>query len=365
MSALRRGLFVFMLPLSAAAAAAQPPQVAVDAGPNQTLPHPRRITRLEGQVTNVTPLDFWIADGDHATENYLLKYDDRTGLTAVGPLQTSSQQIYGWPSDLEKVGGVVYGIDTFHRKLYRLDAGTGICTPVGSAVSYTALFALAYDHAGDRLYSVDQKTRKLLRFDRSTGKATVILTLPAAHSDVRGLAFRKRDRKLYYCDDATEALYRVDPATGVNEFVLALGDGPTAKVDELDFFQGRLFGSYRAFDAAAGIWSMQLLEIDVENVEARLHGPVIRDCSAHSLVVNSLPETIRWVQIAGPADARIVRPDDVATPVHFPAPGAYVLELQAIGGSTTTRDQVVIRVAPPTSGNPSGGSSHGGPRTQR
>jgi hypothetical protein len=341
---MRAPIGLVALPLLALSARAQ---VTVDAGPDQRLPPMQRMAVLSGTATNLTPLDFWIADGDGALENYLLKYDDVTGVTAVGPLKTTGGQIFGWPSDMEHVGAVVYGIETFHRKLYTLDANTGICTPVGAQVSYTGLSCLAYDAAGDKLYSVDSKTRKLLKFDRSTGKATVILTLPAAHTDVRGLAFRKSDGKLYYCDDATEAIYRVDPATAKNEFVLALNDGPDALVDELDFYGGKLYASYRTIDRTTGIWSMRVARIDLEEGEAEFVGPVISDCSAHTLKMNSIPETIRWVQTGGPAQALIVRPGALTTAVYFPMPGPYRFELQAIGNNKTTRDDMIVRVPPP------------------
>jgi hypothetical protein len=216
-------------------------------------------------------------------------------------------------------------------------------------MTYTSLFGLAYDRASDKLYAVDQLSRKLLKLDRSTGRPTVILTLPSGHDDIRGLAWRQSDGKLYYSDDASEAIYRVDPATGKNEFVLALADGPSAKVDELDFFAGRLFASYREYDPVAATWSMQLLQIDVDDGDARFVGPVIDDCSAHSLLVNSIPENVQWVQVGGPAPATILRPRQLDTPVLFPQPGSYVFELRATGDGATTSDQVAIRVM---QGNP-------------
>ena len=319
-------------------------QVIVDAGPHLVVRSPQVTAPLSGSLTNGTPLDFWIADGDHATENKLLKYDDLTGVTAVGPLQSPSGQSFGWPSDLERVGDKVYGIETFHRYLYVLDPASGICTPVGAQVTYTTLFGLAYDYFGDKLYAVDQKTRKLLLFNRSTGTAKVVLTLPSTHADVRSLGFRHSDRKLYYSDDATETIYRVDPGTGVNETVLALNDGPDAKVDELDFFAGRCFVSYRTYDSGMDLWDMQFLQIDVDQGEILFEGPVIGDCSAHSLLVNSIPETTRWVQLSGPSQARILHPEQLSSLVRFDAPGRYRFELRAIGAFTTTTDTVDVWV---------------------
>lgn len=343
-------------PLLDAAASGQP---VVSAGPDQALPPGRLMTRFAGGVSNLTPLEFWVADGDHATENMLLKYHSTSGITAVGPLQTSSGLTYGWPSDFEQVAGIYYGIETFHRRLYTLDPQTGLCTPVGGQTGWTTLFGLAYDFDTDTLYGVDKNTRDLIVFDRSTGAGTAILKLPVQHSDVRGIAYRKLDRKLYYCDDFTETIHRVDPVTGTVEFVLALNDGPNAKVDELDFFHGRLFASYRTFEPNSSVWSMQLVQIDVDAGEVESFGPVVDDCSAHSLIVLSVPEQVEWRQTAGPALARIEREHDPKSPVSFPAGGTYVFELRAAGTGGTFTDSVTITV-------PGGNSrSGGGPPIRR
>ncbi len=66
----RSFLAAFAFALVAGTAVAQPPQVSVDAGRNQKLDFPKRMTRLTGSVTNLTPLDFWVADGDHATHDH-------------------------------------------------------------------------------------------------------------------------------------------------------------------------------------------------------------------------------------------------------------------------------------------------------
>jgi hypothetical protein len=328
-------------PLFCAAASAQP---VVNAGLDQTLAPGRLVTRFAGGVANLTALEFWVADGDNLTENMLLKYHSTSGITAVGPLQSSSGQTYGWPSDIEQVAGTYYGIDTFHRRIYTLDPATGLCTPVGGQTGWTTLFGLAYDFDTDTLYGVDRNTRDLIVFDRSTGAGTAILKLPVQHADVRGIAYRKSDRKLYYCDDFTESIHRVDPVTGTVEFVLALNDGPNAKVDELDFFHGRLFVSYRAFEPGTSLWSMQLVQVDVDAGEVESFGPVVDDCSAHSLIVLSLPEHVEWRQTSGPALARVEREHDPRSPVSFPAAGTYAFELRAEGPGGTFTDSVSITV---------------------
>jgi hypothetical protein len=322
-----RTLVLAVVPALSWSAAAQ--QVSVNAGPNQQLPAGHNMTRLAGQLLNPSPVDFWVADGDGANEDKLMKWNDVTGLTAVGPLKNAGGQLYGWPSDLERVQGIVYGLETFHRRLYILDATTGLCTDAGPALSYTRLFGMSYDSTHNKLYAVDQKTRKLLELDRSNALPTVVTTLPAAHSDIRGLAYRAADDKIYYCDNATETLQRIDPVTKVIEHVLDLNDGPDAIVDEIEFWEGELFCSYRSYDTNTDIWSAQLARIDLEEEIAIPYGPVIQDVSAHSFVLHSLPEITRWVQVGGPPDATIARPWDLDTPVSFARPGRYVFELRA------------------------------------
>jgi hypothetical protein len=193
------------------------------------------------------------------------------------------------------------------------------------------------------LYGIDQSTRKLLRFDRSTGAATPLFTLPAGHNAVRGLAFDAVLRKLYYCDDATEALFELDPFTGVSQFVLAINDGPDALVDELQWFNGRLFGSFRTWDAAPSIWTMHLVEFDLAAGTVEACGPSVADCSAHSLV--------RWIQVSGPAPAVIAQTADPKSKVNLPSYGTYVFELRA-EGMTVATDTVTITRAKPLGGTP-------------
>ncbi len=331
-------------------------QVQVHAGPNQRLPVGQTLTRLDGKVRNVSPLSFWVADGDGATEDRLLQWHDQTGLTTVGPLTDGAGKTYGWPSDFEEIHGVVYGIETFHKKLYTLDANSGLCTPVGGTQGFSRLFGLSHDAQNDKLYGVDQASRKLLTFDRTTGAATVVLILPGSFTDIRGIAYCGGDGKVYFCDDTTETLQRVDPATKVVEHVLDLNDGPDAKVDEIEFHAGALFCSYRTFDPATALWSMQLARIDLVDEIAIPYGPVIPDCSAHSLLIRSVPEIVRWEQLSGPLPAHVVDKSDPKSAVRFDSPGRYVFELRASTFSLVrASDQVTIVVEhgpiqPPGSG---------------
>ena len=321
-------------------------QVWVNAGQDLALPAGHQLARLAGSAGNLSPLDFWVADGDGVTENRLLQWNDLTGLTVVGPLQNSSGRVSGWPSAFELVRGEVFGIETLDRKLYKLDGATGLCTDVGPALSYTRLFGLAYDYAADRLYAVDNKSRKILEVDRSTAVATVVTTLPSQFSDVRGLACRSGEGKLWFCDDATETVQRLDLATLAVEHMLDLNDGPDAKVDELEFYEGQLFCVYRTYDVLTNVWSAQLAHIDVDDEVATPYGPVISDASAHSMVIHSLPETLLWVQVSGPP-ATIARPGDLDSPVTLSDAGQYVFELRAQHfRRVVVSDRVTLRLPP-------------------
>jgi hypothetical protein len=338
--------FVALLaPWLADVARAQP---VVRAGKDQTLAVGQKKTFLTGSVRNLSPLDYWTADGDHATEDMLLEYDDATGLTAVAKMTDAAGKVYGWPSDFESIKGQVYGFDVFQKRLYTIDGTTARVTPIGSALGYSSVFGLGYDDAHDVLYAVDQKTRKVFTIDYTSGKATVVLTLPSAHSDVHGLAYRTSDNQLYYSDDKTSAIYRCDPSqpNSTPVLVLALNDGADL-LDEIDFWNDRLFGMLRHFDSASGLWSAQLVEIDLAAGTSKAWGPSLSDVSTHALLVNTLPEKVEWVQVAGPAPVVFDDVTDPKTKAKFPVPGYYLLELRAIGPTTTVSDRVRITVPQP------------------
>ncbi len=156
----RPGLFTLAVvsgALLGGASAAQA-QVQVNAGADFATSSGTPVA-MQGVVNNVSPLDFWTADGDGAAEDKLIKSSSVSGRTDVGPLKSPSGQVYGWPSDYERIGGVVYGIETFHKFVYTLNADTGVCTPLANNTGYTRVFGLAYDAPHDKLYAVDQKTR--------------------------------------------------------------------------------------------------------------------------------------------------------------------------------------------------------------
>src|SRR5689334_1743168 len=74
-----------------------------NAGQDQSLVFPAA-AQLSATVQGGTPLVYWTGDGNGATENDLLLYDDRTGVTAVGPLRLATGGSFGYPTDITRIG---------------------------------------------------------------------------------------------------------------------------------------------------------------------------------------------------------------------------------------------------------------------
>lgn len=291
-------------------------------------------------MSNRRPLNFWTADGDHATENMLVKYDSKHGISYAGPLRNQEGITFGWPADFARINKDVYGVDADRRRLYKLNGDTGICAPLKSRLRYPLVFGLAYDDVHKKLYAVDKVTHKLLLLDRLEGNASELLTLPALHSDIRGIAYNGSNNSIYYSDESTESIYRCDLATGRTELVLALRDGPHAIIEELEFYDGRLFASFMTFRES--IWSMQVMEIDARLGAKHLIGPVINDLSGHCLLINSMPERIFWRQISGPTPALFSDVSDPYATVSLPETGVYVFELVTTGNGKVIADSIII-----------------------
>ncbi len=325
--------------LAASTALAQVP----DAGPDQTLTFPA-VATLAGSVQGGTPLDWWTADGNGITENYLIKIDSQTGVTAVGPLRTSGGQVFGYPTDFVRVGSQIYGIDAFLRQLYLLDGATAVVTPIGPPWSsqYSDVQSLAYDPAGDRLFAVDQPTGQLLRIDRTSGALTPIgaQTL-AAWPEVRSLAWRASDARLYAVDQTSDALIRIHPTTGAGAFVVGLASDPNARIEELEFVADKLY-AVNAFLTGGVLTDAQLERIKLSDGSATDLGSQLSDLSAHCLLLNSLPEDVLWTQVSGPGQALFSNQRTLDPTVTFPAPGAYVLRLAVYGASGPASDDVTI-----------------------
>jgi hypothetical protein len=314
-----------------------------DAGPDQSVTYPAA-AQLAGSVPGATPLDYWTADGNGATENYLVAYSSATGTSSVGPMRTSGGTVYGFPGDLVRVGATVYGIDVSQRRLYTLDPGTGIVTPIGSpwSSSHAAVECLAHDPVGDRFFAVDRLSGQLLRIDRATAIVTPIgIQTLLAWPSIRSLAWRDSDAKLYAVDQGSDQLVRIDPATGTGTAILTLASDPDRRIEELQFVSDRLY-AMNDLDTAGGLATAQLQRIRLTDGQATNLGPVVMDVSAHALLVNSLPEDILWTKVSGPGTVTFANQRVLDTTATFSAPGEYTLRLTVFGSGGPAFDDVAV-----------------------
>lgn len=314
-----------------------------DAGPDQAVAYPAA-AQLAGSVTGGTPLDWWTADGNGITENHLILYSSAAGLASVGPMQTSGGQIHGFPGDLVRVGATVYGIDVALRRLYTLDPGTGIVTPVGAqwSSSYTAVESLAHDPVGDRFFAVNRIGGQLLSIDRATGVVTPVGTQTLlAWPLIRALAWRDSDSMLYAVDQFSDQLVRIDPSTGIGTAILGLASEPSRRIEEIQFVADKLY-AVNDGESVGSLISAQLQYIRLTDGQATNLGPEILDVSAHSLLVNSLPEDTLWTKVSGPGSVTFANQRVLDTTATFSAPGDYVLRLTVYGNSGPVADDVAI-----------------------
>src|SRR5262245_32680689 len=118
--------FVALVALATLASA----QVQPDAGPDQSITYGTSAT-LAGVLNNRSHLDWWTADGNFATEDCILQYRDDAPMVVSPKLRDAAGRTYGWPSDLLRINGQVYGIESYNRYLYTVNVQTGVCTPIG------------------------------------------------------------------------------------------------------------------------------------------------------------------------------------------------------------------------------------------
>ncbi len=302
-------------------------QAQAEAGPAQNVAHPAPAT-LQGAVVNSTPLQWWTSDGNNATEDHLLKW--LTGnVTAVGPLQDAQGGLYGYPTDLVDINGVMYGVDATRRQLYTVNTSTGLVTPVGAPFSsnWANVHGLAWDSAGQRLFAIDLVRKQILRIDPSNGVVTTVgFSTLAGLTGLRSLAYRASDDRLFAVDFNSGQLLRMNPTTGAITQSVAMAPNPGARIEELAFHGGRLYGT-NGLLTAGFLTAGQLVEINPDSGAWTALGGVLNDCSAHSLVVKGIPETFEWSQAGGPGVATFVNAQALDTQVSFSEPGVYTLRL--------------------------------------
>ncbi|MFO0838731.1 MAG: hypothetical protein U1D55_09395 [Phycisphaerae bacterium] len=337
-----RGTLAILCSVVLATAAAA--QIVVNGGEDQSFVSLGPVS-LAATVTGGAPLDFWMADGDGPTEDHLLKYSSVSGLTAVGPLRSTAGTIYGYPGDLVRVAnGTIFGWDITLRLPYRLNADTGICTSVGAKTSLQRVGAMAYDPTRNRLYAIDAASRRLMIINQATGARSNLLTLATTIANVRGMAYDSAADRLRIYNDSNESFYTINPIAKTVTVEFSVPDGTAAFYDELSDLNGRIYGSYCYLDGT--IWNAQLREINFATREIRNIGAPLVQLSAHSLIVNSVPEDSLWTLDSGPGAAAFGDARSLATTAAFSVAGDYVLRL-TVYSNPPVSDTVLIQVGQP------------------
>ena len=330
--------------LACSTAAVTTAQVSPDAGPDQSIVFPAA-AQLTGTLNGRSILSWWTADGNHATENRIVMYSDLTGVTSSPRLETASGQVFGWPSDLIWINGLLYGIESNLRYLYTVDPSTGLCTPIGPQNIWVDVYCLAYDSTNDRLFGVDLKKKQLLLFNRTTGAVVKVANNSlVGYPLIRALAYSEAEQMLYAVDQQSDKLIRIDPTTGVPTHVSTLPASTLERIEELSFFQGELYASNGLLDAEGNLIAGQLEHVDIPSGATYDIGPIIDDCSPHSLIVNSLPEDFIWSQVSGPGDALFSDVHALEPTVTFTSPGIYELALTAFAYPSPVVDSLLVMV---------------------
>jgi hypothetical protein len=298
--------------------------------------------RLTGSIEGHAPLDFWMADGNDQAENKLMRYHSLEGLSAIGPLRRLNGVTMGWPGDLLRIDGRIYGIDVGARLVYILDEDTGICLPVTRELppQWRALHSLAHDPETGYLYAVDLNTGQLLRIERGSGTVK-LLNAPELRGKkgVRSLAFEPELRLLFAADDHSSTLLVIEPDSGSTADTMILPRVPGRRIEELQFFEGELYAMVGLLEGG-DLVGAQLQRINLRTGFVADVSPLLRGLSPHALLINSVPEDFHWAQVGGPAVAELEYTRKLDTAVTVPEPGRYEFELRVAGAT----DRVVIEV---------------------
>jgi hypothetical protein len=233
-------------------------------------------------------LTFYMADGNDATENHLIKYSSTTGFSSV-PIHDSTGDVYGWPSDFEKVGSTVYGIDTYTHRLYTIDFDSGLIDLIGSPNTNSSMSGLAYDPFSDRMYLSSRDQFNIQTINLNTGQTTFLFKDRAQLINVHGLAFNPADRLLYGQSRASGNLLAIDPVAKTVTPLFNMSDGTGSFFDELTFFDGELYGNW-VNGIGLNQTTAQLRQIDLMTGGTVDVGPLVTGISAHSLFIVSVPE---------------------------------------------------------------------------
>jgi hypothetical protein len=114
-------------------------------------------------------------------------------------------------------GNTAVGFGTLADVLYKINAGTGLATKIGSGIGINQVYALGFDNKGT-LYGISHDSNQLITIDTGTGagSAVAFVSLGVAFD----LAFRPEDNKMFVAESLPDAsLYTMDPVTGATTLI--------------------------------------------------------------------------------------------------------------------------------------------------
>lgn len=300
---------------------------------------------LEGRIDGLTPEVWWTADGNGAAEDKLMHYRNDQ-VRAIGPLRLGPNEVLGFPGDLVKIRGRIYGVASALRILFIVNPKNGLCVPARPPFPrhWSSVHSLAYDAKRDRLFGVDLANKQLLLIDRRTDRVTPIgAGKLVGYDEIRALAYDPDLELLYAVDQVKDILLAIDPETGAIAGKMHMRADPTIRLEDLQVFDGQLYG-VNGMLTAGKLESAQLQHIDISNGIVTPIGPVRTEVSAHALLIISLPEPFHWRLKDGPGRARIEHPRELSTTVKFSEAGTYELELVVRTPRGTRVDSTTVLV---------------------
>ena len=149
--------------------------LSADAGPDQRVRLGATVT-LDGSRSVLSPLIFWTGDGDGPTEDRLVRYDSRIGVTTK-LLRDALNNTLGWPGDAVLVDGDIIGVDTWRGQIVLIVLGSGNFRQLTAPLPNRLIMGLAYDTRSRRLLASDATSGELLSINLSTGSSSVLCKL--------------------------------------------------------------------------------------------------------------------------------------------------------------------------------------------
>ena len=312
-----------------------------DAGADRTVGM-GQFVQLEGELRGRSPLEWWVSDGNGATEDMVVCYHSEDGVTAFGPLRDTAGMVYHSPMDFEFIRGRLFGSDVNRDRFYIADTESGIVTPVGPLREH-GIQGLAYDRMNGRLFGLEMRG-DLYEINFANGAMRLIgrLEIPGAKPHFFSLAYDAASGRLYSVDQKGHRLVWIDPNTAELEIIGPIGDD-VLWIDELTFHRGVMYASISVI-VDGHMDHAQLVRVNKFNARTTRVGPIIDGVSPHAMVILSVPEPAEWTVASAPAQVSFSDSTALDPVVTFSAPGRYELVLNALGRHGPVSDSVVIDV---------------------